>query len=283
MGYSDPFLLGVAGRLMEMPSPVADGFDAPYERTAAKHRSMTGGTTVDVLGAHRSWAFRFSYRHGGEAARLIARWTSPITTEPLRLVDPLTANRLSLDAASGGGVTGTAESIAVSTGNAHRITPDTMPPELDGLLDGALHWSAADSGTASLDNTDGVPFVPGEPVAFRVWLRGDARVRLILRYLDRHGDALAASVGDELDLAWDWGTQSIARTVPDDCALVVPAVQTRDGGGPVELTGPLLTADPDAAGEWSPGGGAPVVNLTEFTHGYQRLGRREMNLTVQEA
>lgn len=287
MGSADPFLLGTAGRMIPMPSPVADGFDAPYGRTSAEHRSLTGATTVDVLGAHRSWAFEFSYRHRGESARLIARWTSPITSAPLRLIDPITPNRLSLDAASGGGTSGTADAAEADTGEVRRVLRgDEMPDEVAGLLDGAYRWEfGSGSGELLLDPADRVPVVVDEDLEFRVWARGNTSVRPFTRYYLDDGtdiDGTGAEVVLDPD---DWTVLTNTGQIVEGEALASPGVKAGSGGSDrwVELAAPLVTLDPDDDGEWTPGGGGPVVVLVGFEHGYQRFGRREMTLTVREA
>lgn len=282
MAFRDPFLLGTLGALLEIPSPVAGGFDAPYTRTAAEHRSATGATTVDVLGAHREWALEFAYRHRGQADRLITRWTSPTTVDELRLVDPITPNRLSLDAASGGGVSGTAD--AVTPDDVTRVQPDRMPDELAGLLDGAYRWDHDGTGALLLDAADRVPIVEGEGVVFRVWARGTASVRPFVRYYLDDGAQVDNNTAPDDELDPDTWTE-ITSTGNADAGEISAAPGVKPTGGPgwVELTGAVFTTDPDDDGEWSPGGGAPVVVLVEFDHAYQAHGRREMTLTVREA
>lgn len=286
MGYADPFMLGVAGKLLPLPSNVAKGLDAPYGRTQAIRTSLGGGTTVYVFGAHRAWSFEFGYRHGLDVHRLIARWTSPIFTEKLRLIDPLTPNRLSIDAASGGGATGLPDAATASAGAVDRIVPDTMPAEVDGLLDGAYQWlPGVTAGSLRLDDADRVPVQVGETLTFRAWARGDTDVTPFVRsQLADSSTVDSTSPAVALQTAtWTEITETV--TVQAGTVAMSPGVKVSTGidGRYVELAAAVFTADPDAPDYWTPGGGAPVVTLTAFDHGYQETGLRKMTLDVREA
>lgn len=285
MGYADPFLLGPVGRLLPLPSNVAKGFSAPYQRSQAVQTSLRGGTTVYVFGAKRSWEFEFAFRHGLDVDRLIARWTSPIFTEKLRLIDPITPNRLSLDAASGGGTTGLVDAATVDAGTVERITPAVMPAEVDGLLDGAYRWTpSTGAGALLLDDIDRVPVQVGETLTFTAWARGTASVEPFVRRLLSDGstsDSASPAVALQ-EMAWTEVTETV--TVQAGTVAMAPGIKVAAAPGvrEVELTAAVFTADPNAPGYWTPGGGAPVVTLTAFDHGYQQTGLREMELVVKE-
>lgn len=287
MGHT--FLLGPLGAMVPLPSPVADGFDAPYQRTAAVQHSLTGAATVDVLGVHRVWQFIADWRHAAEMRRVIAHWTSPLLSAPLRLVDPLTANRLSLDAASGGGVSGDVDALTATVGELTRLIFDVMPAELAGLLDGGYRVTYGDgeSGDILLDPEQPAPVVDGdEALVLRLWVRGgEVDVLPLVQWIDEAGattDLVGAPVALSQPAGWqlvELSGQFPAGTVAARGGLRIP-----EGSGDerrVDLTGAVLATT--AVDEWEPGGGAPVVVLDEFDHAYRRLGRRGITLTVREA
>lgn len=286
MGYADPFMLGPLGRMRPVPSPIAAGMAAPYRRIASEHRSLRGGTTVDVLGAVREWEFPLEYRTDAEARLLIARWSSPITTEALRMIDPLTPNRLSLDLASGGGVTGTTDGqgVAISTVTS-RIFPDARPALLDGLLDGAFRWrplAAPNDWYLTLDWR--APVQSGEALSFRGWLRGTGSVQPFVRRYDAanaYADAVIAPIA--LTSTWTEFAVDTLMEAGRTGAVVGLHVEAGDVDRTIDLMGPQFgLSDELPAGQWQPGGGGPVVVVTDFDHNYQRLGRRGMKLTIRE-
>jgi hypothetical protein len=290
VAHTDPFLLGPLGHLVRLPSPVAAGFDAQYERTAAVQSTLTGSTTVDLLGVHRVWPFEMDWKDAADARRLIARWTSPLLSAPLRLVDPLTPNRLSLDAASGGGVSGSDEALTLTgaTGQLRRLLLDEVPDELLGLLDGGYRAAlvAGAAGDLLLDPQQPAPVVAGDEVlALRLWVRGlSATASGLVQWVDGAGtrtDLVGPPVA--LSEAAGWQLVELSGTPPAGTVGAVAGVRVTAAAGSdgqVDLTGAALARE--QLDEWEPGGGAPVVVLDEFDHAYRRLGRRGMSLTVRE-
>lgn len=289
MGYADPFLLGPLGRMRALPSPPGAGMGANYARVAGEHRSLRGGTTLDLLGVQREWSFPYDYRTDPEAAHVIARYTSPLTTEPLRLLDPMVPNRLSIDLASGGGATGTVDGQGVSSGPAPtRIRPDTRPTVLDGLLDGGFRWQPSSAATDWYLTLDWrVPVEPGEAIVFRGWLRG-AGTTTVVPFIRRYNAAnvYADTLGTPLALTASWVEFAVPVTVDAGriSAVVGLHVDAGASGRVIDLMAPQCgLAAQLPAGEWQPGGGAPaVVVVGGLDHAYQRLGRHAMTFTLRE-
>lgn len=291
MGYADPFLLGPVGRMAAMPSPVAAGFPAQYQRIAAEHRSIRGGTTIDLLGVVREWAFALDYKSDADAARLVTRWTSPLLTEQLRLLDPMTPNRLSLDLASGCGVTGQpGDNLASSDPGTTVIAPNTRPAVLDGLLDRALRWSPTAVVTELyLGTDDRVPVTVGESITFRCWARSSGAAVSVLPFIRAYdaANAYTDTVGGYVPLTSTWAELPVTAVMGAGRVTAIAGLHVDAGasGRVVDITGLQMGAT-DAlpgAGQWTPGGGAPAVVFVGFDHSYGRLGRHAMTPIFREA
>lgn len=288
MAYHDPFLLGPLGRMLELPSPDAGGLDAQYERIAGEHRSIRGFTTVDMLAVKRVWSFPLSHRLAEDSHALIARWAAPLTTETLRLVDPLVPNRLSLDVSTCGGSTSLAAEQYVSAGaQPTRIKPDTRPAALDGLLDGAYRWSPNTPARDWWLNLElPAPVTEGEQIVFRGWVRGaSTSVEPFITELDAADDDTTTLIDSPIALSSTWQEFSVSVTVAAGTVCVLAGLHVESGSADrvVDLMGPQLGPSADLpAGKWCPGGGAPAVVVADFSHAYSRLGRSTMTIVVRE-
>jgi len=287
---ADPFLLGPLGKLTAMPSSsVGDDIRAPYRRTAAVQESLTGGTTVDVLGVHREWEFGFSWRLAAELDRLIARYNAP-GAAPLRLRDPVTVNLTSIDASHGGGVTRSTVAALASAGTLAHTLPATMPGEVDGILGGAYLWSLANaqSGNLLLDQPveTRIPALASTPVSVGIWATGTTTATPFIRPYDAAGAALADVDGSPTALSGAWQRLTQLNVSPSGSAVGFGfglKVATTTGARTVTATAPLVVYGATLPALWSPGGGAPRVVLLELDTRYMRLGYRGASLVVREA
>ncbi|MEJ2886148.1 hypothetical protein [Actinomycetospora aeridis] len=293
MSYLDRFLLGPLGAMTELPGiPARKGVKVDHERIGGTDRGLRGGLSEDVWATKRSWVFGWDLAHARQAQRLVGRWRSPYRASALRLLDPMVPNLLSPDVAVCGSMSRTPAGLGDPTSTPWAyITAGTTAfdiiglgqpadTELVGLVDSCAHWTVPGVGVlySEIAEWGRMPLL-GRRTVFSAYVRGSGSV-LASVYGETPG---ATYAGSSTTLTSSW--QRIQAIAPAAAASVSFRVGLVSGSGGADVQTIGWQAEHLPAGnatDWSPGGGAAEVLLTEFGEGYRVLGRRALELTVGE-
>lgn len=254
-----PLYLGPLGGLVQI-HPLTDiGIDP--QRFGGTHTAITGRRTVDYLGSADSYTLRWRHQTPSEMRFLHAIHRRHIPG-PLRLVlGDVMPNRLSRSAASlaygGRDLSG----VELVSGFA---TPSALYPSSAGVPGVSMLWSGWSLPAAlSLDYGRPVPVFPGETLTASVWVMSPAGDDVVfgVNHHGATGDLGTPTANPVVTLAANtWTRLSITVSPGSTTWGLSVALQVMTNRGVAELY--LAAAQVEAAstaGEWNPGGGAPVV------------------------
>lgn len=295
MAYTDPFLLGPLGAMTRLPGVlVSEGVEREHIRLAGEHHALNGRTTIDVWSVRGTWLFSWPLARADAARRLVTRFrgTSRAT---LRLLDPIVPNLLPFDASVCGAESRTPTHLGSqpfdeqpwgfhTAGTALLELPGLdVPAPLVGDVDAVARWIAPASGGAIEAATPGWQRVPilGRAVTFSAYVRGSGAVLPRLAPINAAGLA-TTSIGPAQTTTLTGTWQRVSATIP--------AGRTEPSCYPMLVTGAAASLQTTGwqvehattPSAWSPGWGAPEVEIVEFTDSYRALGRRAVTLKLRE-
>lgn len=290
------FWLGNPGVMMvELPSPMADGYQVTVSNGSVEHGLMGGGSAESRFGsATRRWTLPYLRLAGRDRQVLdaFARWVA-VGPPPWVFIGPEDNNRLTLAQSLCGAKNGEVEGWLSST-----AAPVFEPDELARIFPaGVMSWAPGSVGAILAAGADGdtpgnpaisyaAPRLPGMPTTWIIWAKtssGTATVKARISGRDALGGIHTEVDGPNVAL-------SAAGWVP---VWVTAQAGTLGGQYPVpELVcvtaGALLLCCPDlryedAPGDWELGGGAPRVTwptAQEFAVDVHR--NRDLTVTLAE-
>ena len=288
------YWVGPIGGLRPLPDqlvPVAVG----RTRVGGIHTSLSGARTIDTFGYKRSWSWPFDGLTPRQTAYLDALQQN-IVRGPLRLIDPRRANRLPEQIATGGGVRRTPSGFHGSRGtltwralSATTADPSTLPPAP--LLRGLIGWVLPTTGPGTLstvgDGPDGTwqcPVLPGETVELSLYAAGSSGLLTSLgwREYTATGAVTTHLAAGAYPVPGSWQRRSITITPAAGTVAVSPIVdigatsqagtllttawQIAVPGAETLPVGMVVASDPEPAGGWRIGGGAPQVAVDLGDH-----------------
>ncbi|MER7077917.1 hypothetical protein SAMN02982929_07240 [Saccharopolyspora kobensis] len=259
-----PLYLGPLGGLVQI-HPLTD-IDIDPQRFGGTHTAITGRRTVDYLGSADSYTLRWRHRTPSEMRFLHAIHRRHIPG-PLRLIlGDLMPNRLSRSAASLGFGGRDMSGIELMTGFA---TPSTLYPSAAGVPGLSLLWSGWTTAAMSLDYNSPAPVFPGETVTASVWVMSPAGDDAVfgVNHHGATGDLNTPTANPVVTLAANtWTRLSITLTPGATTWGLSGALQLMTNRGAAELYMAAAQIEVGAvAGDWNPGGGAPVVAVDSMT------------------
>lgn len=275
-----PLYLGPLGGLVQI-HPLTD-IEIDPQRFGGTHTAITGRRTVDYLGSADSYTLRWRHRAPSDMRFLHALHRRHITG-PLRLIlGGLMPNRLSRSAAS----------LAYGGRDMHGVTltggfatPSTSYPSAAGTPGTALLWTGwATTNAIRLDTGQPAPVFPGETLTASVWVMSPAGDDVVfgVNHYGAGGDLGTSTANAAVTLvANTWTRLSLTVTPGSTVWGLSPAVQINTKKGVAELH--LAAAQVEAgssAGDWNPGGGAPVVAVDSMpvTSPHGDYSNPELNL-----
>lgn len=272
--------LGPEGDLRPLPPP-----DIPVRIRdvvyGGVHQALSGARTMDVTGVRAEVQMTWTYLELEDW-----RWLQMLYTRyipgPLRLINPLTVNRLSHLAASADARPERFAGVTVTGGS--WVRQWDWPTEA-GPGAQCLHWIGRPQGQISridFDRGKQTPVLPGETVTCSVYLKADEPTTtfMAIDWYDRDGTMIGSSDVESADVATEWQRFSMTRTAPSDAVCGVFALGGDDG---VSL---YVAAPQFQSGEltnWEPGGGSLVVLMTDLESQSPRYPLMDCTATLLEA
>lgn len=274
-----PLYLGPLGGLVQI-HPLTD-IEIDPQRFGGTHTAITGRRTVDYLGSADSYTLKWRHQTPSQMRFLHAIHRRHIVG-PLRFIlGDLVPNRLSRSAASlaygGRDMSG----IELVTGFA---SPSALYPTAAGTPGVSLLWSGWTTAAMNLDYTRPVPVFPGETLTASVWVMSPAGDDVVfgVNHHGATGDLGTPTSNPVVTLvANTWTRLSIPVTPGVTTWGLSGALQIMTNRGADELYMAAAQVELGAtAGDWNPGGGAPLVavDTMPFTSPYGHFSDPELTL-----
>lgn len=276
------FYLGPVGAMVGLPVPQAN-VARPLNRVGGVHTSLDGTTTIDTVGFKRRWSLAYEWRFPGELEAIELMRLGAVKG-PLRLLDPMSTNRLSAPVSTTGAIL--QNGVLPFSGDGTMTAVDDWPAGVGRIPLNAIEWSPPDTGGDLLggDFASGIPLVEGEPVTFGPYARSLAGrgVRADLHIYDATG-ARTSVVTGSFTTADSWERISVTHTASAGEIVAVPVVQTPSftGGGDVRTAAWQLEAGTTPT-KWLLGEGCPEVLISEFSASSPYYPMTDAPLTLLE-
>lgn len=272
--------LGPLGDLRELPCPELD-VQLTTTRYGGIHQSLSGARHMDVTGLRSEYVMEFKYLDKDEY-----RWLEALHTRlipgPVRLINPLKKNRLSLAASTLQGNNYLGAGIQI----------DSQLWEWD------WDWpSAAGPGARSMkienwdipyalrfDRKIRVPVTVGEPVTWSVWMKASAAqtVQVIANWWNRDTQ-LSGSALTNASVTTSWTRFTATGTPPSGAFSAQPAlVLPTDTGETIWIAAPQFEVG-SSASDWEIGGGAPEVLVDQVPLVSHRFPLVNASVTLLES
>lgn len=250
---SATWYLGPLGNLRPLPSPDG-GVDRTVERFGGVHQSLSGARTMDITGHRATYKFELPWLEPAEA-RFIEALHYRTVPGPFFLLDPLTTNRLSRDAALLKPYTA---DVTIPSGGMARSTD---APAGAAVPVTSLDWSSYTAGTAL--TLPAVPMLPNEAVVISVFARSEDAIPVTLSAAFTGADGSDQGHATQtVTTSTSWERYSVAAIVPTTAAAAQVSLAPQDGDR-VLLAGAQLEFG-SAPSAWDMGGGAPEVLLDQL-------------------
>ncbi|GIJ50036.1 hypothetical protein Val02_69220 [Virgisporangium aliadipatigenens] len=292
--------LGTPGRLIALPEP-DPGVSATVVRRFGVHDLLGGGRVVDRAAVgRREWRLSWQRLSEDEFAVLEAFHTGAFGPGPWVLVsDDIGWNWLTPNQASGTDVLGTADGFTVGPASG-----ETAVPQWGGSVSGfaCLAWTVPTNATSgrlwvvpplrwpfTAGARRGVPVVPGAVYTFAVSAAADVpvTVRANAGWLDANGEYLPAPhAGPPAVLGPTYQRLSVTLPAPPAGAALLETTVSVDlstvtANATVRLDLLSLTTG-TVAPPWRPGGGVPVVSVTDLADRYPWHDVHDCAMTLLE-
>lgn len=256
--------LGPVGSLVSIPAPAAP-MDLSAPLIGGEFESLDGTVTVDRLAQHRAYQAEWGYLTEDQLTylELVGRG---LVTGPLRLVDPMRRNRLSVDVATGGSVTRSVAAFTQTGGSTPTWVAITDPPTA-ARTRGVVSWQRTTTAAGVLTTTltaDRVPLITSEQIRASVWARGAAIQASCGVDAWNAAGSSTRTLGTATTLhATTWTQLTVTLTPATDrvSASVLLNVASGQAAATLQTTGWMLSAATETT-TWAPGGGAPTVLAT---------------------
>jgi hypothetical protein len=269
------FWLGKPGNMIQLPSPMADGYEAPPSGGEIEH-GLAGGASAATRFASdmRRWTLPYQ-RLTGRDYQVIAGFRKRLICGPgpWCYLPPEDTNRLTYAQSVCGALNGVAEGW--TPGSGQTVAYDSTVAAAIAPC-GVLRWSGAGNnsvlvaGGFSGSNPDAdvlhsCPYVPSRPwsgSAFVAKASGTASARAQLAGIAADGVTVVASVDGPL-VTLTTSPQRLSVSVTPGAlgasAYVVLVVKCGTAAAPDLLVSCPSLSDTDLPNEWALGGGAPRV------------------------
>lgn len=267
--------LGPVGDLRGLISP-DDGVERTVDRYGGVHQSLSGARTMDITGHRATYKLQIPAVTPNESRFLEALHYRTVPG-PYRLLDPMSRNRLSRDAAL---IKPFTRDVTITSG---ALARSTAGGPAVGVPVSASVWSSYTAG-ASL-TLPPVPVLAGETLTVSVWLATAAgassvTVRMNAAVTSAAGGAVQTGQST-VTVTGQWQRATGTLTMPDQAAQVQLSVTVTSG------TSQLWTAAAQietaaTAGTWDLGGGAPAVLLDQLERSSPIYPLNDLTATLLE-
>jgi hypothetical protein len=269
------FWLGKPGNMIELPSPLVDGYTANGSMGEVEHGLSGGGSAVTRFDSMmRRWTIPFLHLAGRDYQVVNGFYRRLFGAGPWAFVDPEGTNRLTLAQSMCGGLHGVAEGWVTTRGTVgydSTVAPAQIPS-------GVLRWAGASTGSLLAaadalsafplpipDPVRGIPYLPAMPLTAYFWVAaasGTANVHAYLSGLAADGSSVHTVTGPTVALTTT--PQLVAVIVPDageftTASWLVPQLQCQSASAPDILVSNPQIDYRDEVTDWTAGTGVPRV------------------------
>lgn len=269
--------LGPTGDLRGLVSP-DNGVERTVDRYGGVHQSLSGARTMDITGHRATYKLEIPAVTPDESRFLEALHYRTVPG-PYRLIDPMSRNRLSRDAAILKPFT---RDVTTTSGSLLRSAVGGPTAQAGVPVSGSV-WSSYTLG-ASL-TLPPVPVLAGETLAISLWLAtasGDTPVTLTLNAAVTNATGAAIETGQMTVTAADhWDRSASTLPMPDQAAQMQLSLTPTSGTSDLWIAAAQIEAA-TTPGVWDLGGGAPMVLLDQLERSSTIYPLNDLTVTLLE-
>jgi hypothetical protein len=283
---SATWYMGPAGNLRALQTPQG-GMDFSEVRYGGVFQGLSGARTMDVTGHRSAVNMEWTYMTKSDWDFLNACHTRQLPG-PHYLINPLSKNRLSVQAARGDYVrnTGTGTGIGVWTESAVPVWQNNVFPAnvLGSRSSRVAVYLFPTAINFMFDRGVRTPILPLEQVTGSVYLKADGATTgfLTFRNYDVNGNALATTVGSTINLTTSWQRFSITQTAPVGSVAVTFEYVINNDSQAHNMAAPQVESGAVATA-WELGGGSLRVLVDQLTTTSPRYPLQDASLALLEA
>lgn len=273
---NNQWYFGPVGDLLELPEP-SPGVQVEPRRYGGVHQSLSGASTVDILGSRMAYGFELKFCEDADYERLFLAYSGDLPG-PFRLLSPMRMNRLSPQSS----VCRITESLGLGLRKPDNTTwswDDTYPdPPYRARK---VQWTGVP--TLWFDYRVGVPVFPSEDITVSLdVLAGTSLTASIkIEWLDRDHDTVSTD-SESVSVTTSWARVSEDFTAPAGAAVARVGLELPTGSGTYLALNRAMVCETGSASSWALGGGAPEVVIETLTSTSPIFPYHDVNVTFLE-
>lgn len=272
------FYVGPVGALTPFPSVARDSNpDASPVRVGARHKSLDGTITDDILSVKRTWVLSWEDLTESQWTVINAAFLR-LYDAPYRMIDSRRVNHLPPNVAATGGFYRSSKGFSTNGAGVISRIVVTPPTELAGILNSAIKLNSHAVNDYLWATAETVPLLQGSTYRLSAWLKGSGNARLAVN-LSTSGVSTGSTVALH---ATNWARTSMTFAPGASDTTATVGVQGLTAASEVHVTGLQLEIDTSTLQPWATGAGCPEVVVIESPHSYPYLGASAKGATIQE-